>query len=324
MVTGLIIGKFYPFHLGHMYLVDVARSQCDRLTVWVCDKAQQEVLGTVRAAWIRELYPDVDVRVVPDTLPDDDSAAWAHYTVRVLGKSPDVVFTSEDYGPVYARLMGSRHVMVDRFRSHVSVSGTAIRNDAGMNWEFLAPPVRAHYAKRIVVVGAESTGTTTLTRALADHYQTAWVPEYGREYTVRKFAGGEKTWTSEEFVHIAAEQRRREDEAARHANRVLFCDTDAFATTVWHERYVGLPSTAVEAIAAQRLPDLYLLTGDEIPFEDDGLRDGEHIRHDMHRTFAQRLAAMSVPHVTLTGSHEARMRAAQMRVNSLLFSRTMA
>lgn len=318
MTTGLVIGKFYPFHLGHMYLLDVARSQCDRLTVWVCDKAQQEVLGTVRASWIRELYPDVDVRVVPDTLADDDSVAWARYTVRVMGAAPDVVFTSEDYGPVYARLMGSRHVMVDRVRTHIPVSGTAVRENAGAQWEYLAPPVRAHYAKRVVVAGAESTGTTTLTEALARKYATTWVPEYGREYTARKFARGDREWTSEEFIHIASEQRRREDEAARQANRVLFCDTDAFATALWHQRYVGTASEAVELIAASRRPDLYILTGDEIPFVQDGLRDGEHIRHDMHHAFERSLNALPTPHKVVSGSLDERVRTASVFVDALL------
>jgi len=318
MVTGFIIGKFYPFHLGHMYLVDVARSQCDRLIIWVCDKAQQEVLGSVRADWIRELYPDADVRVVPDTIADDDSAAWAAYTVRVLGRAPDVVFTSEDYGPVYARLMGSRHVMVDRVRTHVPVSGTAIRSDAGAQWEYLAPPVRAHYARRVVVTGAESTGTTTLARELAHKYRTVWVPEYGREYTERKLARGDTAWASDEFVHIASEQSRREDEAARSANRVLFCDTDAFATSLWHERYIGVPSVAVRAIAERRRPDLYILTGDEIPFVQDGLRDGEHIRHHMHTAFAGSLAARGVPHIIVRGTVDERMRQASVFVDSVL------
>ena len=176
----------------------------------------------------------------------------------------------------------------------------------------------AYYARRVTIVGAESTGTTTLTKALAEQYTTTWVPEYGREYTARKMARGDTQWTSDEFVHIAAEQRRREDEAARNANRVVFCDTDAFATTLWHERYMGSSSSTVQSIADSRHPDLYLLTGDEIPFVQDGLRDGEHIRHDMHRSFASSLTHLPVPSVVLTGTHEERLRKARVLVDELL------
>jgi len=318
MVTGFVIGKFYPFHLGHMYLLDIARSRCDRLIVWVCDKAQQAIPGDLRAAWIRELYPDASVRVVPDTLPDDDSAAWAAYTVRILGRAPDVVFSSEDYGPEYARLMGSQHVMVDRVRTHAPVSGTVVRADPLGNWQYLAPPVRAHYVRRIVLVGAESTGKTTLARALATRYGTAWVPEYGREYTERKLLRGDVGWATEEFVHIAAEQNRREDEAARHAERVLICDTDAFATGIWHERYIGTRSDAVARLARPHAADLYLLTGDEIPFTQDGTRDGERIRHWMHGRFLEELQGRRLPFALLAGPHDVRMARAAALIDGFL------
>src|SRR3989344_7114142 len=113
MTKGFVIGKFFPFHLGHMYLLDVARANCDYLTVWVCEKAEQSVPGHVRAGWIKELYPEVEVRLVPDTLADDDTEGGAKYTVRVLGKAPDIVFTSEEYGEHYAKAMGSKHMLVD-------------------------------------------------------------------------------------------------------------------------------------------------------------------------------------------------------------------
>ena len=139
--------------------------------------------------------------------------------------------------------------------------------------------MRQFYVKRICIVGAESTGKTTLAQKLAEHYRTNWVPEYGREYCVEKWKDGNITddWLSEEFVTIAAEQARREDRAARSANKVLICDTDPFATSIWHERYLRRQSAEVETIANNRRYDLYLLTGTEIPFVQDGLRDGEHI-----------------------------------------------
>jgi NadR type nicotinamide-nucleotide adenylyltransferase len=155
MTKGFIIGKFFPFHLGHMYLIDVARANCDHLIVWVCEKAEQTVLGHIRAGWIKELYPDVEVRLVPDTLADDDTQGWATYTLRVLGEAPNIVFSSEDYGEPYAKAMGTKHMMVDRHRIHIPMSGTKVRNDTISNWAYLSPPVRAYYTKRVVVLGAE-------------------------------------------------------------------------------------------------------------------------------------------------------------------------
>ena len=97
-------------------------------------------------------------------------------------------------------------------------------------------------------------------------------------------------------------------------DRVLICDTNALATTLWHRRYMGFDSAAVEAVARRVRCDLYLLTGDEIPFVQDGLRDGEHIRHEMHCWFEAALAAQTVPWQLLRGSREERLEAALARL----------
>lgn len=308
---GVVIGKFYPPHRGHKYLIDTAAAAVARLVVIVCGKPEQPIPGAVRAAWLREIHPGVEVLAIDDHYPDDDSRLWAELTVGWLGRAPDVVFTSEEYGDAWAGFLGCRHVLVDRARRAVPCSGTAIRRDPLAYWAYLEPPVRGYLAKRVCVVGAESTGTTTLARALAAHYRTAWVPEYGRAYSELKAARGDSdTWTSDEFTQIAAEQGRQEDEAARRADRLLICDTDPFATGIWHRRYLGTRSPAVEAIAESYRPDLYLLTGDEIPFVQDGLRDGEHIRHWMHDTFAEELTRAGRPFALLRGPHAARLAAA--------------
>ena len=106
----------------------------------------------------------------------------------------------------------------------------AVRNDPHANWEFIEPAVRGWFAKRVCILGAESTGTTTLAKALAEALQTVWVEEYGREYSEVKLAKNDPEWRTEEFTMIAEEQTHREDKAARRANRVLICDTNAFAT----------------------------------------------------------------------------------------------
>jgi NadR type nicotinamide-nucleotide adenylyltransferase len=213
--------------------------------------------------------------------------------------------------------MGSRHVLVDRPRQKVRISATAVREDPYANWGFLEPPVRGWFAKRVCVVGAESTGTTTLANALADHLQTSRVEEYGREYSEYKLRANDPEWRSEEFVSIAEEQARREDMAAREANRVLVCDTNAFATVLWHRRYMGAQSRDVQFVAAKGRCDLYLLTGDEIPFVQDGLRDGEHIRHEMHGWFEQALSSQRVPWYLLRGTHEQRMQQALAVITAL-------
>ena len=317
---GLIVGKFYPPHRGHKRLIDTARAQVDDLTVIVCGREGESPAGELRAGWMQEIHPDVRVMLIDDTYDAQDSRVWAENSIRWLGRAPDLVFTSEDYGDEFARHLGCRHVQVDRARTIVPVSGTRVRADPLGCWEFLEPPVRGFYAVRVCVIGAESTGKTTLAQDLARHFDTVWVPEYGREYSERKLAaGGGYDFRSEEFAHIAARQCELEDEAARRANRILICDTDAFATSVWHRRYIGTRSPEVEATAARhRRPDLYLLTDIDTPFVQDGTRDGEHVREWMHEVFVEELRARGHHFHPVSGARDERLRQAVGYIEDLL------
>jgi HTH-type transcriptional repressor of NAD biosynthesis genes len=175
-----------------------------------------------------------------------------------------------------------------------------------------APPV-----KRVVVTGSESSGTTTLARALAEHYRTVWVPEYGRTYSEGRQPCGQP-WRSDEFTFIASEQARMEDALATLANRILICDTDPFATSIWHERYMGRPSDAVRAFADSRKYDLYVVTDVDIPFVQDGIRDGESFRQWMQGRFIEELSNKPTPMIVVAGPHEKRFIAAVRQIDELL------
>ncbi|MFE2874989.1 AAA family ATPase [Streptomyces roseus] len=339
---GLVLGKFYPPHAGHHHLVRTAQEQCERLTVLVCAASVESVPLADRVAWMREAHPGARVVGAVDDIPVDlhDPAVWEAHMAVFRGAVPqrvDAVFTSEAYGAELARRFGAEEVCVDPERARFPVSGTAVRADPAGNWEFLGPGVRAALTRRIVVLGAESTGTTTLSRALAAHYRarggvwaaTGWVAEYGRTYSEEKLAAAraadpaatweDVTFTPAEFPVIARRQDAEEERAARAGSPVLICDTDSFATGVWHERYTGGRSKEVEKIAALTRRDLYLLTDHaDVPFEDDGLRDGEHLRPWMTERFREELTRTGRRFVTVRGDREARLAQAVEAVDALL------
>ncbi len=330
---GLVVGKFYPPHAGHHHLIDVAAARCERLTVLVAPSRRESVPLELRCAWLGERHPGVEVVGRYDDHPVDyaDPAVWdLHCAVfrAALGTDRvDAVFSSEGYGPELARRFGAVAVAVDPDRRTVPVSGTAVRADPAGHWGQLSAPVRAWLTRRVIVVGAESTGTTTMARALAGHYRTEWVPEYGRTLTAQKLAAlraGDPAatvfdvrWDRRDFVRVATAQNAAEDAAARRAGPVLIGDTDARATAVWEERYLGDSSPAVRALA--RDPALYLFTDHVgVPFEDDGLRDGEAVRAWMSDRLRQVLAGTGVPVVELTGPHRQRLARAVAAVDALL------
>jgi NadR type nicotinamide-nucleotide adenylyltransferase len=319
MSLGVTIGKFYPFHLGHDHLIREAKARVDRLVVVVGFASGQALPGELRVGWIRALHPDVEVLLAGEDIAEAP-LPWAERMLALLGgRRPDLAFTSEGYGPAWAEAMGARHVAIDPERRRFPISGTQLRADLGAHWALLAPPARAYFARRVCVLGVESSGTTTLARALARRYRTAWVPEYGRWYWEgRRYAVGAERWDSAEFVRIAEGQRRWEADLAPLANRLLILDTDALATSVWQWRYTGAVTAEVEALAAEAHADLTLLTAPDIPFVQDGTREGEGVRAAMHGRFREALAARGRPCLTLTGDHRSRLRAASEAIAPLL------
>lgn len=317
--TGLVVGKFYPLHKGHEYLIKTALKRCKQLTVMVCDSKGERIPAAVRGAWIKEIFPEADVRVIKSVPADDDSRGWAKYTIKILGFVPDAVFTSEDYGDPYAHFMGSKHVLIDKQRKTVPISGTLSRGNPLKYWKYLDPEIKAFFVKRVCVVGAESTGTTTLAKDLANHYQTVWVPEFGRSYWEGKmFDKSGNSWTSDEFTFIARIQNLMENQFARMANKVLICDTNSFATNLWQERYTGKTTKAVADLYKNRNYDLYILTGDEIPFVQDGTRDGESIRHDMHKRFIEELDKTKISYIIVTGNKKERLQKAVKLIDKII------
>lgn len=175
-------------------------------------------------------------------------------------------------------------------------------------------------AARVVIVGAESTGSTTLAQDLTSHFQarggpfstTTWVPEFGRDYTVAKLQRAQElspnatmddlVWTDDDFDVIAREQNWLEDLAAEVTGAVLLCDTDAFATSIWQERYLGHISDSVRqhCFAAPRA--LYILTSHVgVTFDADDIRDGEHLREWMTNRFRDELSQRATPWIELDG-----------------------
>jgi NadR type nicotinamide-nucleotide adenylyltransferase len=356
---GLVIGKFYPPHAGHHFLIRSAADSCEAVTVVVMAADVESIPLAERVAWIRAHWADeprVRVAGVVDNLPVDleSDTIWAGHValmrdgVAAAGHLDDAgpvdaVVSSESYGLELADRFGAAAVLLDTGRGTFPISGTAVRADPVAGWDQLEPPVRAWLARRVVVLGAESTGTTTLSRDLAAalrarggaHGATRWVPEYGRELSAAKLAVArgraralglpaptvfDLDWDDSDFELVCRRQLEAEERAARDGGPLLVCDTDALATTVWQERYRGSTTSAVRGFAAAVPPRaLYLLTSPEgVCFEDDGLRDGEALRPWMTDRFREVLTAQSVPWLEVTGDRAARLAQALAAVDRLL------
>ncbi len=318
--SGVVLGKFLPPHLGHVHLVDFARHYVDDLTVLVGTLAREPIPGILRYQWMRELFPTTRVVHLSDENPQhphehpDFWDIWRDSMLSRLERPPDYLFASEDYGDKLAQVLGATYVPVDKARAMVPVSGTAVRRDPWGQWSYLPEPVRAHFVGRVCVFGPESTGKSTLTARLAEHYKTVGVPEYAR--TVLEARQGPVT--AVDIERIARGQQASEDALARRANRLLFCDTDLLTTTLWSEALIGDCPEWIAHEAAQRRYDLTLLLDVDVPYTPDPIRYLPDARASFFARCERALLGAKRPYVILRGGFDARFEAAIAAVDDMI------
>jgi HTH-type transcriptional repressor of NAD biosynthesis genes len=312
--VGLTLGKFAPLHKGHQHVIETAIAEMDRVIVMIyaCPETTACPLH-VRSQWIRELYPDVEVMEAPDgptmigDTPEIKKTHENYILKRLDGRKVSHFYNSEFYGDHVSKALGAENRLVDAERSQFPVSGTAVRNDPFGNKQFIDPRVYRDLITNVVLVGAPSTGKTTLTEALAKEFGTAWMPEYGREYWDEHQV--DRRLTLEQLVEIAEGHLEREDKAILEANRYLFTDTNAITTYMFSLYYHGTAHRRLceLAEAAEERYDLTFVCGDEIPYDDTWDRSGEVNRADFQQQIIDDLKQRGVPLVVLPGSIEDRI-----------------
>jgi HTH-type transcriptional regulator, transcriptional repressor of NAD biosynthesis genes len=317
---GLVLGKFLPPHAGHQYLVQFAQNFVEKLTVLVCSLDREPIPGALRYAWMRELFPHTRVIHITDDLPQEPSehshfwTIWRDVVQRAAGEPLDFIFASENYGQRLATEVGAKFIPVDVSRSLVPISGTAIRSNPLANWQFIPPCVRPYFVRRVCLFGPESTGKSTLARDLAAEFKTVYVSEFARGLLDLKSGRCDL----EDIPLIARGQAAAEDAMARHANRVLFCDTDLLLTTVWSEVLFGSCPDWIRAAAAARTYDLYLLLDVDVPWCDDSQRFLPHQRQAFFSRCRSVLERHCRPYLIVQGTWPQRIAQARNAVEELL------
>ena len=296
---GLVVGKFAPLHLGHLALVDHASCLSDRVLVLSWSNPELPGCGPeVRRRWLAECLPQHEVIVLdgdgapPNDAPDLDHQRHLAGLLRQLDRRPDAMFASENYvapcATVLSQSLGHpvRPEMFDPKRLQFPVSATRVRERPQDMLRWLPPVVRADVVPRVVLLGGESTGKTTLAAALAARFGTVAVAEYGRERWEAQ--GGHLD--EADLLAIGREQTRREDLAARSADPVLVCDTSPLTTLGYAHWCHGRADPALARLAERRYT-LSVLCGDEIPFDQDGTRRDVAFRSRQQGWYREQLAA---------------------------------
>lgn len=158
--------------------------------------------------------------------------------------------------------------------------------------------------RKIGVVGAESTGKTWLCEALARHYNTAWVPEYAREY----FNDSDiYNYTLDDLERIAARQMEMEAQAIKEASRFLFCDTTLITLKIWAELEFKTTPPFIAEYLFKTPYDHYFLTNNQVEWAEDPLRQNKHSRELLFQMNEAELKLSGIPYTVITGTDDERL-----------------
>ncbi|UUV46079.1 nicotinamide-nucleotide adenylyltransferase [Bacillus phage vB_BanS-Thrax1] len=337
--VGFYGGKFYPIHSGHVYAMTVASTMVDELHVIVSHDSEyeQNVLSKdsklphvdfkQRVRWWMEItkdMPHVHVHAVyeENTGKLESWQEGAKGIKEAVGKPITHVFSSEhEYTEFFNVLYPeAEHVVVDANREKYPVSATKLRTEGVYdNWDLLPEVVRRYYVKKVVIVGTESCGKSTLVKNLATLYNTNYVEEYGRTF-YEELGGCEEITMAEDYPLIAYQHKVNENKALKNANKVVFIDTEAIVTHYYQKLYIGEGDSLLTEIGLRQDYNLWIFLEPDVKWVDDGTRTfGEQdVREENNKKLKCMLRMLGINYKTVNGSYEERLKKSIKLVDGLL------
>jgi HTH-type transcriptional repressor of NAD biosynthesis genes len=276
-------GSFDPLHLGHVRCIIEAATQCEKLIIVLSHgMLRNEVDVRVRYRWLYGLTSHIDnvnLFVLSDATEckaDYTSEYWTADADKVkafAGALIDVIFCGSDYeeNSFWLRCYPEAELKII---PRDGISSTKIRKNPLAHWDWLPNIVRPYYVKKVLLVGGESTGKSTLAINLANYYNTNYLEEVGRDISER--SGTDRMILPEDFTDILLQHKIREIQAINHSNRILFEDTDCLITLFFLHFLEGQNKEKNEALATAishlNAYDLILFLEPDVAFIQEGDR----------------------------------------------------
>jgi NadR type nicotinamide-nucleotide adenylyltransferase len=169
--------------------------------------------------------------------------------------------------------------------------------------------------KRILILGPESTGKSTLAEDLSNRFGEPWVPEFAREY-LEKIS---RPYQYEDLVKIGEGQVALEDKLAEKAENYLFCDTDLRVIHIWSQHRFGKTDEWVLDEIGRRKYNLILLTDTDLPWTPDPLREYPDLemRQYFFKKHLQLAQESGFPFLIVSGDQETRLQTAVKAIQKL-------
>ena len=324
MVKAFVFGKFLPFHKGHEAMINFALANCEFLTVLVCCSDKENIQDTYRKAWIEKAFEkekNIEIRTfnyleseLLNTSESSESVSkiWAEVFKKQL---PDysLLITSEEYGNFVAAFMNIQHIAYDIPKKLYPVSATAVRNDVFNNWQFVPDSVKPDLLLKVVILGTECTGKTTLTEKLAKYFNCSFISEAGRDIIANS-----NSFTFNDLYLVASEHATRIDKSNLADSPLVIIDTDIHTTKSYSlftfEKELEISTDIYNSNRA----NIYLYLNNDIEYLQDGTRLSEADRNLLDLSHRQVLTNHNIEIIEVTGDWDKRFEKAVEQINKLI------
>jgi HTH-type transcriptional repressor of NAD biosynthesis genes len=339
---GLFFGKFAPLTTGHIAAITKAATMVSQLFVILCwdqkfqDELSDDLSGRMtlrnRLWWLRDSFKHIDnihVSFVDESqiqsYPDGSEAFTGLVRDELLynfGVSHiDKVFSSEviyeDYFSTH--WSDSEHVLIDPEREFVHISATMVRSNPYYYWDYLAPAAKKHFVKKVCIIGVESTGKSTLTINLANHFSTQSVEEVGRTICEAEYHFSEDMMNIEDYEYVAMQHKVKERNAAKTANKVLFSDTNNLITLFSAQCMLKHSEMLYDMAKAEKY-DLIIMLDTDVPWVYDPLRlnDTDEKRQSTFEHLKSLCKSTGQEYILVSGTYDERFHKSVNLVKNLL------
>ncbi len=305
---GLVFGKFMPIHKGHLALIDFAKSQCESLIVSMSYTPNDPIDPLLRRKWLAQLFDNqsnIELAFELDDFNDDGlplfeaTKLWADF-IRKRFPNINAFFCSEDYGAPLSYHLNLPCVVFDKPRLQLPISAAQIRAEPFRHWHYIPSVVQPYFVKKICTYGPESTGKTTLTGDLAQHFNTTFAHEVARDLLT------DNNVSIDAILRIGRAQTALVEQKTLTANKVLFCDTDVITTQIYCQLYLNETPSELIDLEAKTHYDLYVLLDIDVPWVEDPLRDFGDKRVEMYALFKSELDKRGIDYIKVSGNWEER------------------
>lgn len=331
--TGMYGGCFNPLHMGHVDCILKAAAMCRELYIVLSVGTNREEIDyRIRYRWLYQLTKHIgNVKLLTITDEAETKGAYtkeywqkdADIVKAQIGKKIDVVFCGSDYGTESFWNVCYPESELYIFQRN-EISSTELRKNPYAHWDWIPKVVRPYYTKKVLLMGGESTGKSTLTISLAHRFNAEYIDEAGRKLSEK--SGTDTMMLPEDYTEILLRHKLNETEAAERGNKLLFIDTDALVTRFFMDFLDGEdPKTEANRVLADAIDglnsyDLILFLEPDVEFFLEGGRS-EEIR-DNREYYSNRIKELLRSHgrefVCIGGDYKERYEKAVAAVQELL------